>query len=64
MPPRPRALRIGELGHCVEWLLVAVREGSAWRFNAPQEASVSPGYSLVVIASAEGRRELLSRVAG
>jgi hypothetical protein len=48
----------------VEWLLVAVRDGSQWRFNPPQEVLVSPGQALVVIASAEGRRELLARVAG
>jgi voltage-gated potassium channel len=64
VPPRPCLLRVGELGHSVEWLLVAVRDGSEWRFNPPQEASVSPGQSLVVIASAEGRRELLARVTG
>ena len=64
VPPRPSPLRIGALGHSVEWLLVAVRDGSEWRFNPPQDASVSPGQALVVIASAEGRRELLARVAG
>jgi voltage-gated potassium channel len=64
VPPRPRPLRIGELGHSVEWLLVAVRDGSEWRFNPPQEASVAPGQALVVIASVEGRRELLARVTG
>jgi uncharacterized protein with PhoU and TrkA domain len=47
-------MRIGELGHSVEWLLVAVRDGSEWRFNPPHEASVSPGQALVVIPSAEG----------
>ena len=64
VPARPSPLRIGALGHSVEWLLVAVRDGSEWRFNPPQDASVSPGQALVVIASAEGRRELLARVAG
>jgi len=64
VPARLSPLRIGALGHSVEWLLVAVRDGSEWRFNPPQDASVSPGQALVVIASAEGRRELLARVAG
>jgi voltage-gated potassium channel len=63
VPPRPEPLRIAALGRSVEWLLVAVRDGGAWRFNPPEDASVSPGQALVVIASAAGRRELQARVA-
>lgn len=64
VPPRAAPLRLDALGRSVEWLLVAVRDGSDWRFNPPEDTAVQPGQALVVIASAEGRRSLAARVAG
>ena len=63
VPSRPFPLQVGALGRSVEWLLVAIRDGAEWRFNPPDDATVSPGQALVVIASAAGRRELEARVA-
>ncbi|MEI7446066.1 MAG: NAD-binding protein [Burkholderiales bacterium] len=62
VPPRPAALRVASLGRSVEWLLVAVRDGASWTFNPPEGTEVTPGQALVVIASAQGRRELEARV--
>jgi voltage-gated potassium channel len=63
VPPRPHPLVVGALGRSVEWLLVAIRDGSEWRFNPPEDATVSTGQALVVIASPQGKRELEARVA-
>jgi uncharacterized protein with PhoU and TrkA domain len=63
VPSRPLPLEVGTLGRSVEWLLVAIRDGAQWRFNPPDDATVSAGQALVVIASAAGRRELEARVA-
>jgi voltage-gated potassium channel len=63
VPSRPFPLQVGALGRSVEWLLVAIRDGAQWRFNPPDDAMVSAGQALVVIASAAGRRELEARVA-
>ena len=62
VPPRPFPLRLTSLGCSQEWLLVAVRDGSSWRFNPPQDLAVTPGQALVVIASPEGRRDLQAKV--
>lgn len=62
VPPRPAPLSVASLGRSVEWLLVAVRDGASWTFNPPEGTEVAPGQALVVIASAQGRRELEARV--
>jgi voltage-gated potassium channel len=63
VPPGAAPLQVGALGHSVEWLLVAVRDGASWRFNPPDDATIGAGQALVVIASARGRLELEARVA-
>lgn len=64
VPAQGPHLRVGALGRSVEWLLVAVRDGATWTFNPSDETEIRPGQALVVIASAQGRRELEARVAG
>jgi voltage-gated potassium channel len=64
VPSRPYPLTVDALGRSPEWLLIAIRDGGNWRFNPNQDALITTGCSLVVIASEEGRDELRERVAG
>ena len=63
VPTRPFPLRVEALGRSADWLLLAIRDGSGWRFNPPEEHTIEPGNALVVIANPEGRRQLEARVA-
>ena len=62
VPPRASPLRLSALGRSPEWLVVAVRDGTSWRFNPPDDVDLASGQALVVIASPQGRRELEAKV--
>lgn len=57
-------LSVGTLGHSSEWLLVAVREGSQWQFNPEPSHPIRAGQALLAIASAQGRRDLVTHLGG
>lgn len=63
VPPGSPPHTVADLGHSPDWLLLAIRDGSGWRFNPQEHDAVAAGQALVVIASAQGRRQLEERVA-
>lgn len=63
VPARAMPLTVGQLGRSPEWLLVAVRNGTKWRFNPLEDEAIAAGDVLIVIGSQEGRRRLEQRVA-
>ena len=59
--PRP----ISELGlHGDNYVLLAVRTRGDWQFNPPPDFVIHPGYTLIVMASPQGRVELEDILAG
>ncbi len=62
VPQRPFPLTVGKLGRSPDWLLVAVRTGSNWRFNPGDAETVTTGDVLIVVASQAGRRQLETQV--
>ena len=63
VPARAMPLTVGQLGRSPEWLLVAVRNGTKWRFNPIEDEAIAAGDVLIVIGNQEGRRRLEQRVA-
>jgi voltage-gated potassium channel len=63
LPPGSPVSQVGALGHSSNWLLVALRQGDAWRFNPSDGHRLEAGNALVVIANPQGKRELETRVA-
>ena len=63
VPQRAMPLTVGQLWRSPEWLLVAVRNGTNWRFNPIESEGITAGDVLIVIGSQEGRRRLEERVA-
>ncbi len=54
---QPRTL--GSLGlKSADYILVAVREGSSWRFNPDKDFQLLAGHVLVLMATADGRRQV------
>ncbi len=62
VPPHAPPTTVSGLGRSAEWLLVAVRDGSGWRFNPPADTVIAAGQALIVIATPEGRSELAALV--
>ena len=58
VPPRSAVPTVGGLGRSPEWLLMAIRKGSGWRFNPLADEPIDAGDVLIVIGSQEGRQEL------
>jgi voltage-gated potassium channel len=55
----PRSIR-DTVPASVEFVILAVRMGSDWQFNPPQDFTLQPGNILVVMTTQEGRRMVAS----
>ena len=64
VPPNPAVATVDGLGRSSEWLLMAIRKRSDWRFNPLASEPIEAGDVLIVIGSQEGRQELQGRMRG
>lgn len=55
---QPCMLSALNLQHSENYILLAVRTGADWVFNPPASFVVQPGYTLIAMASPQGREEI------